>query len=307
MGLFAFFILIITTSELKKRFKGAWKSYRACRLCPRSCGIDRTKNEVGFCKARLPAKIYSYRQYLGEEPPISGTKGSGVIFFSHCTMKCTYCQNYKFSQNGAGYPVTADILSKAMLSLKMSGCHNINLVTPSHYLPSILESLLLAKESSLDIPIVYNTSGYESKEALELLDGVVDIYLADMRYCDNNLSRTYSMSEDYVDVNRSAILTMHGQVGGLILDEEGRAKRGLIIRHLVLPNLLSNTEGVLSYIAEHLPNNTYISLMSQYIPLYKARENPEIARPITKKEYEAACGMLDKYNLRHGWIQPLTF
>jgi len=294
---------MINASELKNRLKRAKEIYKSCRLCPRSCEVDRTKNELGFCKAPLPAKIYSYRQYMGEEPPVSGINGSGVIFFSHCAMRCVYCQNYKFSQNGAGYPVSADILSRAMISLKMRGCHNINLVSPSHYLPEMLEALLLAKDSLVDTPIVYNTGGYESKEALELLDGVADIYLTDMRYNDNYLSQKYSMSGDYVDVNRSAVLIMHRQVGDLLIDQNGIAKRGLIIRHLVLPNLLYNTEGVIKYIAERLPKNTYISLMSQYLPLYKAKEYPQISRPITKEEYETACGLLEKYNLHNGWIQ----
>jgi len=218
-------------------------------------------------------------------------------------MKCVYCQNFKFSQLGAGYSIEQDTLCKIMLSLKKRGCHNINLVTPSHYLPIALESLLLAKDRSLDIPIVYNTSGYESKEVLELLNGVVDIYLADMRYNHNSLSRRYSMADDYVEVNRAAISMMHKQVGDLVLDKNGIAKEGLIIRHLVMPGLLSNTEGVLKYIADFLPKKTHISLMSQYLPLHKAKNYPEISRTITSEEYEAACTLLDRYNLRYGWVQ----
>lgn len=293
----------ISRHELKNRIEGAYELARDCRLCPRRCGTNRTEGKIGFCRAGLPAKIYSYRQYLGEEPPISGTKGSGVIFFSHCTMKCIYCQNSKFSQLDAGYEVNGDVLYKIMLSLKEGGCHNINLVTPSHYLPTILESLLLAEERSLNIPIVYNTSGYESEEVLNLLNGVVDIYLADMRYSDNALSRIYSMVDDYVEVNRKAISIMYKQVGGLIINGDYTAKRGLIIRHLVLPNLLSNTKEILEYIANHISKKTYVSLMSQYIPLYKAKQSPQISRPITLKEYEGACALLERYDLHNGWIQ----
>lgn len=293
----------IKKSALKNRIDKAYKLLTHCRLCPRKCGVDRTKNKIGFCGAGSSAKIYSYRRYLGEEPPISGTKGSGVIFFSHCTMKCIYCQNFKFSQHGAGYQVEKETLCKIMLSLKEGECHNINLVTPSHYLPVILESLLLAKEKSLNLPIVYNTSGYESKEVLELLNGVVDIYLTDMRYSDNRLARTYSMADDYVEINRKAVLAMYNQVGGLILNKDGLAEKGLIIRHLVLPNLLTNTEGVLKYIASYISKKTYISLMAQYLPLYRAKEFPEISRTITQKEYKMACSLLNKYNLRYGWVQ----
>lgn len=293
----------IRRSELMKRCEEAQRLLAPCRLCPRRCRINRIRNEVGFCKAPLSTKIYSYRQYKGEEPPISGTKGSGVIFFTGCTMKCAYCQNSRFSQEGEGYTVDAEALCRIMLSLQKGGCHNINLVTPSHHLPTVLEGLLLAQDGSLKIPIVYNTSGYESKEVLELLSGVVDVYLADMRYSDNKLSRLYSMTKDYVEINRSAISVMHKQVGRLRINKYGIAEKGLIIRHLVLPNLLSNTEGVLKHISHSLPRDTHISLMSQYIPLYKAKRFRELSRGLILKEYETACALLEKYRLDCGWVQ----
>ncbi|MFH1753761.1 MAG: radical SAM protein, partial [Candidatus Omnitrophota bacterium] len=190
-------------------------------------------------------------------------------------------------------------------SLKKSGCHNINLVTASHYLPSVLEALMLWDEEPLDIPIVYNTSGYESKEVLEILDGIVDIYLADMRYCDNGLSQTYSQTKDYADVNKEAISAMYRQVGRLVVDEQGVAKTGLIIRHLVMPNLLRNTKEVLRFISEQVSKDSHVSLMAQYLPLHKAREFPEISRAITVEEYEEARSLLDEYGLTNGWIQDL--
>lgn len=295
----------IKKTELKKRLERAQHILKSCKLCPRLCRIDRTKGEVGFCKAGRMAKVYSYRQYPGEEPPISAIRGSGVIFFSHCTMRCVYCQNSGFSQDGAGYTVDAEKLSKIMLSLKAGGCHNINLVTPTHYLPQILEALIIAKDGLQNTPIAYNTSGYESDDLLELLDGIVDIFIADMRYSENDLSHAYSMTDNYVEINRRAISRMHRQVGDLVLDGEGAAKSGLIIRHLVLPGLLNNTEDILKYISTKISKDTHISLMSQYMPLYKAKDFPELNRPITSEEYKAACRLMDDLGLKHGWFQNL--
>jgi putative pyruvate formate lyase activating enzyme len=295
----------ISAKELEIRIEKAIGLSSGCRLCPRACGADRVNGARGFCGAGTVPKVYSYRQYMGEEPPISGTRGSGVIFFSHCTMRCVYCQNYRFSQLGEGYEANPACLSKMLLSLSDAGCHNINLVTSSHYLPGVLEALLRSRESVRHTPVVYNTSGYESEEALNLLDGIVDIYLADMRYADNGLSRDLSGSPDYVEVNRRAIDAMLRQVGSLSTDGEGIAKRGLIIRHLVMPGLLSNTEGVLRYISENLPSDTHVSLMSQYIPLYKAGGDPRIGRRLANDEHRTACGMLEKYHLEKGWVQEL--
>lgn len=292
-------------TELQKRAKEGYSLARHCELCPRRCGVNRLEGETGFCNTGLPAKVYSYRQYLGEEPPISGHKGSGVIFFSHCTMRCAYCQNFRFSQNGTGYAADAQALHKIMASLTKRACHNINLVTATQYLPVVLEALSLAVDELRDTPIVYNTSGYESKNTLELLRGVVDIYLADMRYSDDNLSKLYSMTSDYVKVNREAISIMYKQVGELVVDEKGVAKRGLIIRHLVLPNQTKNTDGVLKYIASNLSKNIHISLMAQYIPMYKAGDFPEINRVLMRDEYETARKLLERYGLDCGWTQEL--
>ena len=295
----------ISASDLKKRISLANDLMACCSLCPRRCGAKRFEGKTGFCGAGSRLKIYSYRQYLGEEPPISGTAGSGVIFLSNCTMRCAYCQNYRFSQLGKGYSVSPRVLCDIMISLQKRGCHNINLVTPSHHLPGLLEALYLVSESSLKIPIVYNSSGYECVEALGLLDGVVDIYLANMRYSDNKLALVYSETADYVEINQKAILSMHKQVGDLVATDSGIGTRGLIIRHLILPNLLHNSEGVLKFISESLPKKTYISLISQYLPLHKAKDHPELSRRITKEEYDTACAMLERYDLHYGWTQTL--
>ncbi len=293
----------ISKTQLRKKLDSARELVSPCRLCPRKCGAERARGKTGYCKAGAAAKIYSYRQYLGEEPPISGNKGSGVIFFSDCTMNCVYCQNFRFSQNGSGYIVDPKRLSKIMSSLKKRGCHNINLVTASHYLPYILEALLLSSEELSSTPIVYNTSGYESKEVLDILDGIVDVYLANMRYCNNSLSWVYSNTKDYADINKEALSTMRRQVGELVVDNKGLAKKGLIIRHLVMPNLLENTKEILRYISENISKESHISLMAQYLPLHKAKEFPELSRPITPEEYKEAWGLLERYGLTNGWVQ----
>jgi len=295
----------INISELRERVEQASALASKCGLCPRNCGVDRAAGEAGFCNARYTPKIYSYRKFMGEEPPISGKNGSGVIFFSHCAMRCAYCQNYRFSQLGEGYDLPPEKLGKVMSGLLRDGCHNINLVTASHYLPAVLESLLIAAAEIPKITVVYNTSGYESQQALRILDGIVDIYLADMRYSDSALSKAYSAAADYVQVNRAAIKTMRKQVGGLVTNSNGAGKSGLIIRHLILPGQLANTDGALRYIARDLSTDTHVSLMSQYLPLYTAGLHPEIDRTISAEEYRAARDMLHAYGLVNGWTQEL--
>lgn len=239
----------------------------------------------------------------GEEPPVSGTKGSGTIFFSHCNMGCVYCQNYEFSQLGKGREYEFKELAQIMLSLQESGCHNINLVTPTHVLPQILKALELAIAKGLKIPLVYNTSGYELTETIRLLDGIVDIYLADMRYADNAISQKLSLAPDYPRYNQEAIREMHRQVGVVDFDKEGIIRRGLIIRHLVLPNKASGTDKIMQFIAKDISADTYISLMSQYLPYYKAKGYPEISRRLKNSEYEGAKKILEQCNLLNGWIQ----
>jgi len=294
----------ISQSELNERIEQAYKLLEACRVCPRECGVNRLKDDkLGFCRSGLNPVISSVSPHHGEEPPLSGTKGSGTIFFTNCNLRCVYCQNYPISQMGNGTARTPGELACQMLSLQEAGCHNLNLVTPTHFVPQILKALGIAQERGFSLPIVYNTSGYESLETLRLLDGIVDIYLPDMRYNDNAVAVRYSVAPHYVEVNRAAIQEMYRQVGNLVVDEKGIAKRGLIIRHLVLPGGLSGTERIMKFLAEEISKDVYISLMSQYFPAYKTSEFPVINRRITEAEYDAAYESKMKYGLKNGWVQ----
>lgn len=297
---------MISDTELQNRIEAAYQLLEHCRVCPRECGANRLKDEkTGFCRSGLNPAVSSVSPHHGEEPPLSGTKGSGTIFFTNCNLKCAYCQNYPISQMGNGAERTIGELACQMLWLQEQGCHNLNLVTPTHVMPQIVKAFGIAKERGFTLPIVYNTSGYESLEALRLLDGIVDIYLPDMRYSDEKLALKYSIAPHYVEINRAAVKEMFRQVGNLELDENGVAKRGLIIRHLVLPGGISGTEGVMKFLAEEISKEVYISLMSQYFPAYKAGEIKELSRRITRDEYEDARRIMDKYGLENGWVQEI--
>jgi putative pyruvate formate lyase activating enzyme len=294
----------LSSTELQERIETAYSLLEVCRVCPRECGINRLKNEkTGFCRSGLNPVISSVSPHHGEEPPLSGTKGSGTIFFANCNLKCAYCQNYPISQFGNGMERTPGELACQMLWLQEQGCHNLNLVTPTHFMPQILKALGLAKERGFNLPVVYNTSGYESMEALRLLDGIVDIYLPDMRYSGDAAALKHSLAPRYPELNRAAVREMFRQVGNLALDESGIAKRGLIIRHLVLPEGLSGTEGVMKFLSEEISTDVYVSLMSQYFPAYKANEHKDLSRRITAAEYEEARRIMEKYGLENGWMQ----
>jgi putative pyruvate formate lyase activating enzyme len=297
-------VSVISETELQKRIDAAYRLLENCRVCPRECGVNRLKNDkLGFCRSGLNPVISSVSPHQGEEPPLSGTKGSGTVFFTNCNLRCVYCQNYPISQMGNGAERSPGELACQMLWLQEQGCHNLNLVTPTHFMPQILKALGLARERGFRLPIVYNTSGYESLESLRILDGIVDIYLPDMRYSDDETARKYSVAPHYPEINRQAIREMFRQVGNLVLDDEGIAKRGLIVRHLVLPHGLSGTEGVMKFLAEEISRDVYVSLMSQYFPAFKANEMKELSRRITAKEYEEARRVMDKYGLENGWMQ----
>lgn len=296
----------ISETELQKRIEDAYNLLESCRVCPRECGVNRLKNDkLGFCRSGLNPAISSVNAHHGEEPPLSGTKGSGTIFLTNCNLRCVYCQNYPISQLGNGAERTPGELAGQMIWLQEQGCHNLNLVTPTHFMPQILKAFGIARERGFNLPIVYNTSGYESLEALRLLDGIVAIYLPDMRYSDDAVARTYSVAPHYPEINRAAIKEMYRQVGNLVLDEDGIATRGLIIRHLILPGGLSGTEGVMKFLAEEISKDVYISLMSQYFPAFKAHEFKELSRRITADEYEEAYQTMRKYGLENGWIQHI--
>ncbi|MDD4910099.1 MAG: radical SAM protein [Candidatus Omnitrophica bacterium] len=289
--------------QLKKAAKQAASLLKSCRICPRGCKVNRLRNETGFCRTGLNARVFSYMPHRGEEPAISGSRGSGTIFFSGCNLRCAYCQNYEFSQSARGSEAEPRKLAKYMLYLQKLGCHNINFVTPTHVLPQILSALTVAIEEGLNIPLVYNSSGYEFSEMIELLDGIIDIYLPDMRYADDKAALKYSSAPDYPLINRSAVKEMFRQVGVGVFDEEGIIQRGMIIRHLVLPQGQAGSEEIFRFISEELSQDVYISLMSQYFPCYNAEEFPEINRRPALEEYEQARRAMEKRGLHNGWAQ----
>ncbi len=287
----------------EERIERARGLFSSCTLCPRRCKAKRLEGQKGICRVADELYIASYNLHFGEEPPISGYRGSGTIFFSYCNLRCVYCQNYPISQLGVGKKVTIEELAKFMLYLQKRGAHNINLVTPTHYIYQIIKAMYIASTSGLTIPIVWNTSGYEAREGLELLGDIVDIYLTDIRYFDNRYAIKYSFALNYKEYVKEAVKIMYKQVGDLTFDTEGIAKKGLIIRHLILPNNISSTQEVLKFIRDEISPYTYISLMSQYFPAYKALEFPEIGRKITKTEFLEAVELLSKFGLENGWIQ----
>jgi len=289
--------------NIKERVEKAYQLLRNCRVCPRRCGSDRLNGERGVCKVGKNPVVSSYNVHLGEEPPISGTRGSGTIFFTSCNLRCVYCQNFPISQLGNGSEVTTKDVAEMMLSLQSQGCHNINLVTPSHFVPQILEALSLAWNMGLNLPLVYNSSGYDSVEALRLLEGIIDIYLPDMRYSDNQIAKRLSSAEDYVEVNREAIREMYRQVGNLIIDDEGIAKQGLLIRHLILPKNLAGSMITFKFIKEEISPDVYVSLMGQYFPSFKACDDVSLNRKITQEEYQLAKESFFESGLTSGWMQ----
>lgn len=280
-----------------------YQALKSCLLCPRNCKVNRLEDKSGFCKTGKRAKVYSYFSHYGEEPVISGENGSGTIFFSNCNLGCLYCQNYEFSQLGRGKEADAKELASFMLELQEQGCHNINFVTPTHVVAQLLQALILAIEGGLRIPLVYNTSGYDSVKTLKLLDGIFDIYLPDARYADSNIALKFSSAEDYPEVNQMVLKEMYRQAGIAQFDKEGIMESGLIIRHLVLPNNLAGTDKIMRFIAQELSKDVYISLMSQYFPCYKAGDCLEISRRLSREEYKKAMETMYSYGLHNGWVQ----
>jgi len=260
---------------------------KSCQLCPRRCGVNRLNGEVGFCRAPGATLVVSASHpHFGEERPLVGNGGSGTIFITHCNLRCVFCQNWEISQLGQGSETDTDRMARMIVYLQELGCHNINIVTPTHYSAHLLRALDTAAGEGLRLPIVYNTSGWERLEILKLLDGVVDIYLPDFKYWDSRMSAKYSSgAESYPEVTKAAILEMHRQVGVARPPADGILQRGLIIRHLVMPNNIGGSEEVMEWIAENLPKDTYVNIMAQYTPLYKAYDYPEISRRVTSEEY----------------------
>ncbi len=280
--------LKLSKATLKEKIKAAEEILKNCTLCPRNCKIDRTSGKSGFCRTGDKPFVSSYNAHFGEEAPLVGRYGSGTIFFTHCNLGCLFCQNWTISHLGEGSEISFDALANIMLNLQNYGCHNINIVTPTHQVPMILRALAIAVEKGLNVPIVYNCGGYESLETLKILDGIIDIYMPDFKYASPEAAMKYSKARDYPSVAKAAIKEMHRQVGNLIIDDRGVALRGLLVRHLVLPEGLARTEEIVKFLVEEISPYTYTNIMAQYYPCYKAFEHPPLDRRITNEEYRKA-------------------
>jgi len=283
---------------LQRRVKAARDRLGACDLCPRQCGIDRLSGETGFCRTGDRAWVASYTPHFGEEAPLVGRHGSGTIFFTHCNLGCLFCQNYDISHEGGGQPVAHAQLADIMLQLQRTGCHNINLVSPSHVVPQVLAALEIAVANGLNVPLVYNSGGYDALDTLALLDGIVDIYMPDIKFWEPVSGQTYCGVPDYPVVARRALQEMHRQVGELVTRADGVARRGLIVRHLVMPQGMTETRAILSFIAEKLSRDTYVNLMPQYRPCGRAGDHPELSQALSPREYQAALVAAMEVGLR---------
>ena len=275
-----------------------------CAICPHNCGINRLNNQIGRCKSKDTVKVALYSTHNFEEPCISGKKGSGTVFFSNCNMNCVFCQNYEISQQGKGKEISIEELADIFIKQQEKNVENINLVTPTSYVPQIIEAIKIARGNGLKLPIVYNTNGYETVETLKMLDGFVDIYLPDFKYSDNELGKRLSKVDNYFEIATGALKEMYRQTGKAVFNDEGIMQRGMIIRHLVLPNHILNSRRVLKWINENM-HDVYVSVMAQYFPTYKAKEIDDINRKLTKEEYEQIENYLYRLDLENGYIQEL--
>lgn len=292
------YVKLFKKGQLSKRIEKALALMESCCLCPRECGVNRLGGEVGFCKTGRKAKVASYNAHFGEEPPLVGKHGSGTIFLSSCNLLCGFCQNYDISHLNEGVEVEPEQVAAMMMQLADRGCHNINFVTPTHVVPQLLEALILAVEHGLRIPIVYNSSGYDKKETLETLDGIIDIYMPDFKFWDEKWSERFCQAPDYREVAVTAIEEMHRQVGDLIIDDQGIALKGLLVRHLVMPNNIAGTPHILSFIAKEISTNTYVNVMDQYRPCGNAHEDEFINQPLTVRAFKEAIETAKKEGLK---------
>ncbi len=282
------YVALLESGELQERVKRAYAGLESCEWCPRRCRVNRLAGKLGVCHTGERARVASYGPHYGEERPLSGWKGSGTVFFNRCNLRCVFCQNYEISQSDEGMEVTPEQLAQIFLRLQAMGCHNINLVSPSHVVPQILAAVCLAAQAGLRLPLVYNTGGYDVLEALQLLDGVVDIYMPDMKYADSASAHQYSGAKDYPRVNRAAVREMYRQVGDLQINDQGLAERGLLVRHLVLPHGLAGTREVMTFLAREISPNTYVNVMGQYRPEFLASRFPLLNRRVTLEEVQQA-------------------
>lgn len=291
---------LLASGHFPERIKRARDHLSPCTVCPECCRVDRTDGEVGHCGIGEAAWVSSYGPHLGEEAPLRGWRGSGTIFFSGCNLSCQYCQNASISQRKSGQEMDARQLADVMLHLQRRGCHNINLVSPSHVIPQILAAVYLAAGEGLSIPLVYNTGGYDSMALLKLLSGVIDIYMPDMKYSQDEVGRKYSRVRHYPTVNQRAVKEMHRQVGDLAINQEGIAERGLLVRHLVLPHDLAGSTKVLRFVAEEISRDTYVNIMDQYRPSYQACDDPQLGRRVTREEFRRVRELANKLGLKRG-------
>ncbi len=286
------------SGRLREIIQEAYDILNDCTLCPRRCRVDRMAGQVGICKTAEQAIVSSWDPHFGEEAPLVGRRGSGTVFFTHCNLLCIFCQNYDISHLGHGRTVSPGDLAEMMLSLQATGCHNINFVTPSHVIPQILAAVEIAADKGLRVPLVYNTGSYDRVNTLRLLEGVIDIYMPDFKFWDRHVADETCRAPDYPTVARRAVKEMHRQVGDLIIDEAGIARRGLLVRHLVLPNGLAGTVAVMAFIARDISKNTYVNIMAQYRPCGQAREVKALAAPLSRDVYRAALQAVKKSGIR---------
>jgi putative pyruvate formate lyase activating enzyme len=291
----------ITRKELEEKAESAFGLLKSCKICPRRCGVNRLEGEIGYCGIGKDVIVSSFGSHYGEESVLTGTGGSGTIFFAGCNLKCLYCQNYEISHMKLGKETGREELSEIMLRLEKMGCHNINLVTPSHVVPQILKALGSAFDKGLNLPIVYNSGGYDEIKTLQFLDGVVDIYMPDIKYAESKTASKYSDAPDYPQVAKKALKEMYSQVGDLKVDEREIAFRGLLIRHLVLPNNLAGSAKTLKFIANKISKDSYVNIMDQFRPCYKAHYFKELARRVTSDEYKKIIKEAEKLGLKRGF------
>ncbi len=282
---------------LEEKIHLAFSRLENCTICPRQCRVNRLKGETGFCRAGFLPRVASFAPHFGEEKPLVGRHGSGTIFFSFCNLYCLYCQNYSISHGAEGQEISFETLARMMLQLQLLGCHNINLVTPTHFVPQILKALEIAVKLGLSLPLVYNTGGYDSVDTLRLLEGIVDIYMPDFKYTSCQAAQKYSQASDYPERARQAIKEMHRQVGDLVINKEGIAEKGLLVRHLILPENLAGSEKVMKFLAQEISINTYINIMDQYHPWGDIPFDSPLQRRITSQEFRQALHLARKYGL----------
>lgn len=294
--------LNLSKKEPDQRIKKLFKNLENCKICPRKCQVNRLKNEKGFCQLGYLPIVSAYHPHFGEESVLVGQQGSGTIFFTSCNLACLFCQNYEISQLRIGEEISFERLAQMMLELQRRGCHNINLVSPTSYIPAIIKALSIAREKGLRLPLVYNTNTYDSVGTLKLLDGIIDIYMPDAKYSNEKIAIKYSSAPNYPEIMKKAMKEMHRQVGDLIINDEGIATRGLLVRHLVLPNNIAGTKEIVNFIAKEISKNTFLNIMNQYYPCFKASLHPELSRRISQKEFKAAINLAKKAGLKRLYL-----